>query len=71
MIVLLFCDVVNLPQLPRLVANQSHSFLVGFFGMYTLSVVASVCGMIPLALLRKQVHAFLRAFCAMPRTSHG
>ena len=66
MSVLIFCDVVNLPQLPRLVENQSPSFLLGFFGMYALMVVAPVFGMIQLALLRKQVHAFHARFEICP-----
>jgi cytochrome b561 len=55
-----------LPQLPRLVANQSLSYLVGFFGMYTLMVVAPIIGMIQLASLRKQVRAFYARFALSP-----
>jgi hypothetical protein len=65
MILLLFSDLLSLPALPRLIAHQSFSYLVGFFGMYTLLVVAPIIGMIQLASLRKQVRTFYAPF-ALP-----
>jgi hypothetical protein len=62
MILLILNDVLSLPELTRLAAHQSFPFLVGFFGMYALLVVAPIVGMIQLASLRKQVRACYARF---------
>jgi hypothetical protein len=62
MILLLFSAVCSLPKLPDLVANQSFSYLLGFFTTYTLMWVAPIWGTIQLSLLRKQAQELSARF---------
>jgi hypothetical protein len=62
MILLLFSAVCSIPKLPDLVANQSFSYLLGFFTTYTLMWVAPIWGTIQLTLLRKQAEELSARF---------
>src|SRR5258708_4089249 len=62
MILLLFSAVCTIPKLPDLVANQSFSYLLGFFPTYTLMWVATIWGTIQLTLLRNQAQELSARF---------